>query len=1076
MGNNTTPDRMRGLIVPTANISKKNLWTAQSSFTEMNPRAGVAKATQPFTGLVLEMAGEQLENIQVETVQGGIPGDSVSAFKWRGADTINLSQNANNILTDWKYLSFDTSPTRGTTSNFNDFDVVASYDGCIYWVTEFVSTLTYRIRVNKQKRNGPVETLYTFVNTQLSGAPVSTAKPMITQLKDGSLLVAYFDYTGTDQVNLVVWRSHDEGQNWKKVSSRALAVPILVGPSNFDIEKTNLVVVDDYVSLTMSTFSNVGNAFGNAHRQYVSRDQGATFNLVGSNGETYHMLSATALPQGRLGFGYISDTDTIKFTRIANPGVNLGRTDFQSKKEVTVHTGSKVFCTKTNNQLSGGAITIWYQDSVIYIAVMDTNNVMYGFQSTDQGDTWSFISESETSPTIDDGIMYDPSSTEPLTNLKSTVWEGRAVVTCLTEHSVGCLFFGGWSSVDFEARAVQPARNQYLGYQNNWINNILPGSTTGYSAVGSGTDILFENGVTISTNANHKYYEYQGSLPATSQRFYRFKMKVISVTSPARFGDYVVFNVISRNSSQTEFYGLKIGFDQTGFVIKDLVNPLSQVSIDLTKFHEFLVFQDVTSVKLYYREWDEKQAKKWTEVSVTLGISNSLPFGITIGTRWGHKSDPPVNETHSSQWSEVHIGLNRTGRPGEIVRGGPYPTYGEYIYINDGLLLTAKESPARAQDVYQIDARADHPVDNIFHQVALSPRVMWRSKDATAIQEIAWYMDPVVGSTASQLGLSDVFGLHLSGINWKTATLKAWNGASWDVLTNIDTSTGLQGTFKREGASLVPSSSSTPFQVHYDECRGWYAELSSGETTKIVKIKQNSEGMWTTSTAKAATILIDTDHTDPATLPASGNIRLMPTSISLLSELFQNLPGAGIPALQLSIPVQETLEGYFQIGTLLAGDAYFMAPQYQRGRTITHTPNIETVETLDGMFYSRKLSEGRRTFQVAWTEPVDTRDIMALDPDYWLFTTTAGAQPIANYGDSPFSMLGLCRYLANQTPVVYLPAIKRSVGADDIQLFNRYHEHSLVRTEGEVTMESVLGEELVDEMFRVATVTFTEVE
>ena len=1071
MGNNTTPDRMRGLLIPTANITQKNVWTAQSSFTEMNPRAGVAKASQPFTGLVLEMAGEQSENIQVETVQGGIPGDSVSAFKWRGVDTINLSQNSNNILTDWKYLSFDTSPTRGTTSNFNNFDVVGTNDGSIYWVSEFISVLTYTIKVRRQKRDGPVETLYTFVNTTLAGAPDSTAKPMITQLKDGSLLVAYFDYTGTDQVNLVVWRSHDEGQNWKKVSSRALAVPISVGPSHLDIEKTNLVVVDDYVSLTMSTFSNLSNNFGNAHRQYVSRDQGATFNLVGSNGETYHMLSATALPQGRLGFAYISDRNDIKFTRIANPGVNLGRTDFQSKKEVSVYSGSKVFCTKTTNQLSGGAITIWYQDSVIYIAVMDTDNVMYGFQSTDQGDTWSFISESDTTPTISGGIMYDPSSTEPLTNLKSTVWEGRAVVTCLTEHSVGCLFFGGWSSVDFEARAVQPARNQYLGYQNNWVNNILPGSTTGYTAVGSGSDILFQNGVTITTTSNTRYYQYQGLLPATRRRFYKFKMKVSAGASS--FDDYIFFHVTSNNPSTLQVFTLKIRLTENNFVVLDHSTVHTTVSVDLTNFHEFLVFQDETDVKIYYRRWDEKQAKKWTEVSVTLGTQGAGP---SLVTEWGHKVIPPSSGTYSSQWSEFHVGINQTGKPGDIVRGGPYPTYGEYIYINEGLLLTAKESPARAEDVYQIDARADFPVDNIFHQVALSPRVMWRSKDATAIQEIAWFMDPVVGSTASQLGLSDVFGLHLSGINWKTATLKSWNGASWDVLTNIDTSTGLQGTFKREGATLVPASSSTPFQVHYDECRGWYAELSFGETTKIVKIKQNSEGMWTTSTAKAATLLIDTDHTDPATLPASGNIALMPTSITLLAELFQDLPGAGVIALQVSIPVQETLEGYFQIGTLVAGDMYFMAPQYQRGRSITHSPNIETVETLDGMFYSRKLSEGRKTFQVAWTEPVDTRDIMALDPDYWQFTTTAGAQPIANYGDSPFSMLGLCRYLANQTPVVYLPAIKKSTGSDDTQLFNRYHEHSLVRTEGEVTMESVLGEESVDEMFRVATVNFTEVE
>jgi hypothetical protein len=156
MANNTTPDQMRGLLVPTANITQKNLWTAQSSFTEMNPRAGVAKASQPFTGLVLEMAGEQSETIKVETVQGGIPGDSVSSFKWEGADTIDLSQNSNNVMTDWKYLSFASLP-----AYFQDFDCIGTSDGSLYWVSELVNGAVYTISVKKQKRDGSVVNLYT---------------------------------------------------------------------------------------------------------------------------------------------------------------------------------------------------------------------------------------------------------------------------------------------------------------------------------------------------------------------------------------------------------------------------------------------------------------------------------------------------------------------------------------------------------------------------------------------------------------------------------------------------------------------------------------------------------------------------------------------------------------------------------------------------------------------------------------------------------------------------------------------------------------------------------------------------
>jgi len=46
----------------------------------------------------------------------------------------------------------------------------------------------------------------------------------------------------------------------------------------------------------------------------------------------------------------------------------------------------------------------------------------------------------------------------------------------------------------------------------------------------------------------------------------------------------------------------------------------------------------------------------------------------------------------------------------------------------------------------------------------------------------------------------------------------------------------------------------------------------------------------------------------------------------------------------------------------------------------------------------------------------------------------------------------------------------------DIQVFTRFHDHSLVRTTGELTIESVIGEESQDEMFRVANINLQEIE
>jgi len=132
------------------------------------------------------------------------------------------------------------------------------------------------------------------------------------------------------------------------------------------------------------------------------------------------------------------------------------------------------------------------------------------------------------------------------------------------------------------------------------------------------------------------------------------------------------------------------------------------------------------------------------------------------------------------------------------------------------------------------------------------------------------------------------------------------------------------------------------------------------------------------------------------------------------------------------------------------------------------------------MFFARKMSEGRRTASIAWTEPIDTTRLFSLSPDYWQISNTAGAQPIANYGD-PYLMNGIFRYLSNREPLVYLPSIDVAAyrtglaGTDEI-ILNRRAQHMLARTTGEVSVESVIGEEMIDEMFRVATVNLEEIE
>ena len=74
--------------------------------------------------------------------------------------------------------------------------------------------------------------------------------------------------------------------------------------------------------------------------------------------------------------------------------------------------------------------------------------------------------------------------------------------------------------------------------------------------------------------------------------------------------------------------------------------------------------------------------------------------------------------------------------------------------------------------------------------------------------------------------------------------------------------------------------------------------------------------------------------------------------------------------------------------------------------------------------------------------------------------------------------MGLYQTIENLESMVWLPEIERSTLADpkDIQVFNRYHNQLLCRSTGEITIESVLGEEGESELFRVTTINIREVE
>lgn len=1068
MGSNVTPNDLRGFLIPSKSFTLGSLWDAQSSYTQKNPRAGIPEAQQLGTNMQLKTIGEQTQDITITTQQGGVAGVN-ARYTWTDASSNEYGRDWKNILSQWDYLKYSSSAAVGT---YTHTDVVEDVDGTIYFVSEIqTSGNNYSIIVYKKERGGAVTTLTTLYNAVVVSTNTD-AHPAIELMQDGSLVVAYFNYTTATQTNITVHRSYDLGTTWQQITTRGLI-------DNIDIDPTSGYTINDmrfarnhtltlWVELVLNTGTNK-----NRVAQYRCGNSALAFRLVGSissSAEGYFAgIRPVVFPDGDIGCAFLDAADGLKWRRIPNSSIRLSSSDWASQ-EVVIYSGGPSWGNLVSSEIQDSDIAVWYQDARCFVFAREYNTgKIYGFVSDDKGDTWNAIAGGYI-PVIGDGLVFDSGAASmELDHMVATPFEGRSAILAHANNSLHILYFGGYSTIGYPALVENPEDFQYSRWETTYIPTATPDTSSDWATTGAGTHAVNTNGLDISTSSNIRYYNtYGGSFPAdfTEAWMIRFRIQVVTASNSTQ--DYIAFKATQDDTTNSRM--LNIRFTATNFVIRDNAGVLTTVTWDTTIDTEFVINWLAGTAEVSYRHVGTSHAKDWTTYTASIptyatGAGNTL--------EWGHIT--LLAGSLQSYWREFHVSTGApTGDTTTIDKAyAPYPEFGEYTYIDGGLRITTQSSPARGEDAYLIEPRYDNPIDNVFHEVALSPRLSWRSTDDTAQQNIAWYIDPVVAATSKNYNLNSVIGLYLGNINWRTGTLQKWDGVGWITMMSIDTSTGLTSTFERAGHALQCDATGTDFYLHNNEARGWRAELTSGGIDYLVYIKQSTEGVWGQNTdTKRAILMIDTAKTDPSTLPTSGDIKLIPDSVCLVIQTEDDATG-GEFAYRLQIDVQDTVEGYFEIGSMVQGHIMMTAPQYQRGRTLSYEPNIQEQETLDGMYYARKMSNGRRNLSIAWTEPVDTTKLYTKDPNYWQLSSLLGAHPIANVGDSPLNMMGAAEELSGTQPLVYLPVIVKD---SNTQTLNRMMDHMYCRIQGAVSIESVLGDEEDDELFRVASVNLVEIE
>ena len=550
---------------------------------------------------------------------------------------------------------------------------------------------------------------------------------------------------------------------------------------------------------------------------------------------------------------------------------------------------------------------------------------------------------------------------------------------------------------------------------------------------------------------------------------------------------------LDEGSAGTSEVVVTIRIDSTGFIVYDSVAAavLRTVSGLPDEAREWRIgvraSDSAKRVAVFYRAWGGgDEDKEWIAVGRDVLATQASTAGndwcrhghITaagsvtqVVSRWymepsittGNWQAADSNAGSFGLWADWVIGDNPLTLPARAYA----PTF---VYVDDGVSIRASDGPAIKGDEHVISTRYLYAIERTFSSVHRSPRVGWRSVDTATQANIALEYDSALTTQESEHGRT-LMGLCLMEINWRTGKIQRYDQGTtaWVDVVTIDTaldSTTLD--FTRTGTTVqVGTANVGTAYIHEHELAGAVFDLNGTHR----RIAGNTEGKLDGNyTGRIARLRL----TDPATGdPTSGTNtgRILPKDVCILFHSNETSRGW-----RLVIDSQTTVDGDFRIGQMMLGPVHTFGYQYAWGRIVEMEPGYQLNTTADGQTHASNTAPSRRTAQIAWTDGIDLSNVegSAPDPDYIETTTTAAMEPAGAKHGTPYELHGLLdREQGN--PMVYLPRIPKSAGgaADTIYL-NRRHQFLYCSARSPVRIETIQGDEGIDEVVRVAGISLAE--
>lgn len=1042
-------DFYEGILVPDIRISPESIWDEHTTATEADPQAG------PVTSLdtdraMLEAVGDPIDAtpIYLRTQQSGMPGVHRAGFVWRSDPNEPwLGWDVPSSVSSTEMVAHASSANTG----YRYPSAVALDDGTLLVASGEASTGGRRISIRHRPWGDPTWTVPGIIYAEPA---VGYLHPRLVLLPSGRVLCFYLHFDADrDRAQVGYFYSDDptsaDPATWVRAEEALLPQAL----STKDDVPTRLRVARNPVNGQYMLLVQHGDVV----RQYASRDDGVSFDLV-----------SDSLDIGAAEVVVVDGVFVVAAT-------DASATCYRSASAYSPITLSS----------SGG----WPGSPGDLALVADESGSLYLYSSSgnfltsgDGGVTWA------SGPT---GVGFtaqrwaDLDSTVRPTNVSGVARRGTVVLLCNQPAPSGntgaltALHMGGYTDVTLPPEAAGRQVGRQTWYSRRWLGQTSPLTVFNDDSVG----------VPMITKRPNGSWRIETAAGVTAQIGYDppplvgapFGREVMASASWSTLAGTSRLSLRWGDGTETSHAGVRVTDDTLELVDHhDGDAVIGDAEIEPGARIEVRFALHRSNVTVFWRVYSVDVPRRWA----LLGSSSSL-------TRSTSSADERIRfyvaPGGRADWHDIGVIFDSRTMPlgtstpwiGQSFAAGvsnpddlfarPLPAVGS-AYVTDGIGVRGRSGPTLRGEEHVVEYAYPHPLRNLLPRVAPSPRQRWISASASG-QAIAFETD-----SAAFHQDSDVLGLYLGGWLCAQVSLHRRTAADvWQHVTTIDRFLAI--TYARAGSSLVPSTSggavAGPY-LHRDELVGGYV-IIEGVSRKIIG---NTEGHWSTGPVSQKRAAI---YLEPCELngdePTSGTIPLIfPDSLTLVHMggatsrgwrlLLHPIPD---PAITAAPPGGRIAGGVLALGPVVV----LGAPAEREVRTV-HETQLGDLVLPDGSRRTRVTGPLRRRVTI----PLGLVDVTSArglgDGDYVRGTSTTGAPPVAHRHDLPLMLEGLMSQIDGEhTPVVWIPRL--SAGPPDVETLLVGRAGGAIY--GRATWggyRQVLGDAMDSEVFDLSALTITE--